>query len=133
MKYFTIEELIKSDTAKARGIDNVPNADVVDNLEGLVKNVLDPLREAWGRPIYVSSGYRSPALNRAVGGASSSQHMKGQAADISAGTREGNKALWDLVLRLGLPFDQMIDEKNWQWLHLSYNPNGGRKMKWHQK
>lgn len=133
MKYFTIAELVRSDTARARGIDNAPPPSVAKSLEALVDNVLDPLREAWGRPIYVSSGYRCPALNRAVGGASSSQHKKGLAADISTGTTEGNRALWDLVLRLGLPFDQMIDEKGWQWLHVSYNPAGGRRQKWHQK
>ena len=131
MKYFTIEELLRSDTASSRGIDNVPTFYALQNLEALVANVLDPLREAYGKPIYVNSGYRSPALNRAVGGSKTSQHVSGQAADITTRTREGNRELWDLVLKLNLPFDQMIDEQGWRWLHISYNPTGGRRQHWH--
>ena len=68
MKYFTIEELTRSTTARQRGIDNTPSQQVIDNLTALVNNVLDPLRQAWGKPIHVNSGYRCPALNKAVGG-----------------------------------------------------------------
>ena len=82
MKYFKLEELTYSATAQARFIENVPSAEAVRNLELLVKCVLDPLREAWGSPIIVNSGYRSEELNRAVGGAQYRYHMKGMAADI---------------------------------------------------
>ena len=67
MKYFTIEELTRSTTARLRGIDNTPSQQVINNLIALVDNVLDPLREAWGKPIHVNSGYRCRALNKAVG------------------------------------------------------------------
>ena len=67
-KYFSIEELCKSDTATEKGIDNTPSSEVVEKLNMLIDNVLDPLREAYGKPIYVNSGYRCPALNKAVGG-----------------------------------------------------------------
>lgn len=119
-RFFSMEELCKSDTAVRRGIGNVPPPAARQNLEALVDNVLDPLRAAYGKPITVNSGYRSPALNKAVGGAAGSQHVKGEAADITAGSRESNKRLFELVLELGLPFDQLIDEKDFSWVHVSY-------------
>ena len=82
MKHFTIKELAHSDTALAKGIDNFPTAEAISNLTKLVDNVLDPLREKYGKPIRVSSGYRSAILNRSVNGATSSQHRLGEAADI---------------------------------------------------
>ena len=128
MKYFTIEELTKSPTATRLGISNKPSSDIVAALERLVDNVLDPLREAWGAPIKVSSGYRCPKLNAAVGGARGSQHMYGQAADIhTLGDRpEDNRKLRDLLISLNLPFDQLIDEFNCNWLHVSYRASGNR-------
>lgn len=121
MKYFTISELCKSDTAKARGIDNTPTEEVKRNLEALINNVLDPLREAYGKPIYVNSGYRCPKLNKAVGGVSTSEHLTGRAADIDTRTYGGNKKLFKLAQELNLPFRQLIDESNLSWVHISYN------------
>ena len=80
--FFKLEEFTYSATAQARHIENVPSAEAVRNLELLTKNVLDPLREAWGGPIIINSGYRSKELNEAVGGAAHSYHMLGMAADI---------------------------------------------------
>ena len=97
MKYFTIKELIKSTTATAKKIDNIPTKEVEDNLTKLVDKVLDPLREAYGKPIKVNSGYRCPKLNRAVGGSATSQHVLGQAADITGGSKSENKILFDLI------------------------------------
>ena len=127
MKYFTIAELIKTNH---KGIDNTPDATVKKNLTALVDNVLDPLREAYGRPIYVSSGYRCPKLNKAVGGAASSQHMLGQAADIRSkeDTPEENKKLFDLIVKLKLPFDQVINEYGYNWIHVSFGPRHRRKL-----
>lgn len=87
----------------------------------LVKHILDPLRERYGKPIHVNSGYRSPALNKAVGGSKTSQHMTGLAADITAGSAAKNKILFSLVQELDLPFDQLIDEKNFRWIHVSFS------------
>jgi len=128
MKYFTIEELTASATAKRKGISNKPTADIVAALERLVENVLDPLREAWGAPIIVTSGYRSPKLNAAVGGARGSQHTYGQAADIRtvSDRPEDNRRLRDLLVSLNLPFDQLIDEFSCDWLHVSYRASGNR-------
>lgn len=123
MKYFTVDEFLRSGVAQERGIDNSVGIDSLRNVEALVENVLDPLREAWGKPIVVNSGYRCEALNRAVGGATASQHVKGQAADITAGTRQGNRWLFDHI-RKHLPFDQLIDERDYSWVHVSFRNDG---------
>jgi len=85
MRYFTISEMLRSDTALKMGIWNGANLEHEENMRALVENVLDPLRARYGHPIYVSSGYRCPKLNNAVNGAINSQHMRGEAADIYAG------------------------------------------------
>lgn len=126
MRYFTINELTRSDTARNRGIDNTPTEQAKAALTALVDNVLDPLREAYGKPIRVNSGYRSPVLNKAVGGATTSQHMKGEAADITTGSKSENKKLFELVQSLGLSFDQLIDEKGFSWVHVSYRQGNNR-------
>lgn len=130
MKYFTIEELTKSPTATRKGIDNTPNATVRKNLTLLVEKILDPLREAWGAPIIVSSGYRCGKLNRAVGGATGSQHLYGQAADIRtiSDKPSENKKLFDLIRTLKLPYDQLIDEYGFNWVHVSYGPKNRRQI-----
>lgn len=123
MKHFTIEELCRSDTARSRGIDNTPTEDVKRNLTALVDNVLDPLREWYGRPIYVNSGYRCPALNKAIGGVVNSQHLTGQAADIDVNDRSENRRLMKHI-EDSLDFDQLIWENGGAWVHVSYRPDG---------
>lgn len=123
MKYFTIGELCASSTADARGIKNTPMLQEAGNLKALADNVLDPVREWYGKPIYVNSGYRCPQLNRMVGGKPTSQHIKGEAADITAGSKEENRKLFDYIKR-NLTFDQLIDEKNFSWVHVSFKRNG---------
>ena len=121
MKYFTIKELCKSSTAIQKGIDNTPNSEIVNNLKRLVEYILDPLRERYGKPIHVNSGYRCPALNKAVNGSKTSHHMTGLAADITAGSVAKNKILFNLIQELDLPFDQLIDEKKFSWVHVSFS------------
>lgn len=130
MKYFTFKELTASATAKRKGIDNNPSAEIRNNLQALVDNILDPLREAYGKPIIVTSGYRSVKLNKAVGGAANSQHTKGEAVDIRAVSDkpEDNKVLFDMILKLGLPFDQLINEYGYDWIHVSYKKISQRKQ-----
>lgn len=123
MKYFRIAELCKSVTADRLGIDNRCKKEHIINLNALVDNVLDPLREWYGKPLIVSSGYRCPALNAAVKGSSTSQHMNGQAADIDTGDKQQNKLLFEYI-RKNLPFDQLIDESNFAWVHVSYRGDG---------
>lgn len=128
MKYFTISELCKSNIAVQKGIDNTPNQQIIDNLKQLVLKILDPLREAYGKPITVNSGYRSLKLNKAMNGAKSSQHMKGQAADITGESKENNKKLFELIQSLQLPYDQLIDEQNFSWIHVSYSKNPRKQI-----
>lgn len=133
MIYFTLQELCYSTTAQANGINNTPNATQRNALTALVDTVLDPLRRAWGKPILVNSGYRCPALNKAVGGVASSQHLRGEAADITTGSPETNKQLYDLAIALRLPFDQLIGERGYTWLHISHKPTGyNRHQYWAQ-
>ncbi len=128
MKYFTIAELCRSATARRLGIDNRPPASAVKALTVLVDEVLDPLREAWGGPIRVNSGYRCPELNEAVGGTPTSQHQRGEAADITVGSRSANRRLLALIKRLDLPVDQCIDEKGCRWIHVSHRAGRNRRM-----
>lgn len=130
MKYFTIQELTKSATASRKGINNTPDESVKRNLNLLVDNILDPLREAFGEPIIVTSGYRCGRLNKAVGGAAKSQHMYGQAADIRTVSDKpsDNKKLFDLIRELKLPYDQLIDEYNYNWVHVSYSSRNRRQI-----
>ena len=122
MKYFTIKELTKSSTAEAKGIDNTPTPEVERNLTALVDNILDGVREIYGKPITVNSGYRCPELNKAVGGSGTSDHVKGFAADITGGSKEENERLFNII-KHNFHFSQLIDEKNFSWVHVSYNPN----------
>ena len=130
MKYFTLNELIKSDAAKRSKINNTPNKQEENNLIALVENILDPLREAYGKPIIVTSGFRCERLNKLVNGSKTSQHRTGQAADIRTveDTVEENKKLFDLVQELNLPFDQLIDEYNFDWVHVSYSPRNRKQI-----
>lgn len=123
MKYFTIAELSRSSAAAQRGLDNTPDPTAVANLVALVDNLLDPLREAWGGPIIVNSGYRSAAVNRAVGGVATSSHLTGRAADITVGSTTANALLYQMAQERKLPFFELIGRKySFKWLHISYDP-----------
>ena len=129
MNYFTIEELTYSQTAVKRGIRNETTPEVEKNLTALVCVVLDPAREKWGKPILVTSGYRCPELNKAVGGVPTSQHLKGEAADIVTGSRRENAELGRLIVKSGC-FDQVIFENSnkecteCDWIHVSWKRVG---------
>lgn len=121
--HFTIEELCASDTAKANGINNKPNMQQMINLVYLAAYVLEPLRVAMGESIKISSGFRSEALNKAVGGAFNSQHKKGQAADLCIDGNIEKGKRWFNYIRQHLPFDQLIwehDRSGNYWVHVSY-------------
>jgi hypothetical protein len=131
MAYFSISEFVRSGAATAAGINNSAPPEAVQNILLLIENVLDPVRDMWGKPIFVNSGYRSAALNKLVGGAKNSAHLTGEAADITAGNSTLNKALFALcekAVKTGnLVVDQLIDEKDYQWLHLSYRASGDNR------
>ena len=122
---FTLQELIKSQTALRKGINNKPaSPGVVVNLQTLCEKVLQPVRDHFGKPVTVNSGYRCPKLNKAIGSSSKSQHTKGLAADIEI-PGVSNKELAEYI-ESKLPFDQLILEfyngvdPNSGWVHVSY-------------
>ena len=126
-KNFTLEELTASETAKAKGIRNEPGQTDIVNLCGLVHNVLQPLRKWWGKEVKIGSGYRSLALNRAVGGVANSQHMKGEAADLCIDGDMEKARAWFQYIKQHCEFDQLIMEHNSKgtyWVHVSYKCDG---------
>lgn len=126
--YFTNNELTDSTTAKRLRIKNEPNKEQWMNLFAVRDNVLNPLREKFGKPIRITSGFRSPELNKSVGGKPTSQHTKGEAVDITAVNKADNKELFELCKTLD--FDQLIDESNLTWIHISYKvPNRKQILK----
>lgn len=129
MKYFTLDEFTKSIEAEKRGIKNLPTYEDIANITRLVDVVLDPLREAYGKPIFVNSGYRCDELNKAVGGAKNSHHRFGMAADIhgTPNNKQENRRLFNLVRELNLPFTQLINEYDYSWVHVSYDKDYIRK------
>lgn len=130
MKYFKIREFTRSDIAKRNNINNTPSKQEEENIVLLVDNILDPLREAYGKPIVVTSGFRCDRLNSLVKGSKKSQHRTGQASDIRTleDTKEENKKLFDLIIKLNLPFDQLIDEYDYDWIHVSYSSRNRKQI-----
>lgn len=124
--YFGNSEFTNSSIAKQNGISNQPDEATWQRIYALRDNVLNPAREALGQPIYITSGYRCPRLNALVGGASNSQHVTGEAADLDTRSLEGNKRLFTILAQFG-NFDQLIWEKGGEWVHVSYrNPLNNR-------
>ena len=124
-KYFKLEELLGSDTALVSCIENLPSWSIVENLRVLAVSVLDPIREAWGQPLIVKSGYRSPQLNAAVGGVPTSAHMDGCAVDIALdyfSTRKVSE-LYNLISYLTengvIDIDQVIYYRKMRIIHIS--------------
>lgn len=130
-KYFTIDELCRSEKARSLAMENKPNREEKANMDLLIKYILDPLRESWGKAIRVTSGFRCQKLNAIIGSRDTSQHTTGQAADITTGNAVENRKLFMMILDLKLPFDQLIDENNFSWIHVSYahNKNRGQILK----
>ena len=129
-EHFSLDELIRSNTATTRGICNMPYQAAIDNLQNLCQRVLEPLRQWAGVPVKISSGYRCRELNKAVGGVKNSQHIKGEAADIvfpdiATGRR------WFDWLRKHCPFDQLIWEHagGKTWIHVSCCRNEDKNRK----
>lgn len=126
-KNFTLEELRDSVTAKRLGIINAPGVDEVCAMCALVHHILQPLRTAMGEPIKIGSGYRCPQLNKAVGGASNSQHMRGEAADLCIDGDIAKGKRWFQWIKSHCEFDQLILEHNSKgsyWVHVSFRADG---------
>tara|TARA_R100001510_G_C7582140_1_gene154745 strand:+ start:320 stop:790 length:471 start_codon:yes stop_codon:yes gene_type:complete len=136
-KNLTLKECIRSGTADRLGIDNTPDEWATENLKKVAEHIFQPLRDHFGVPVYVSSGYRSPDLNRAIGGSKRSQHMEGRALDLDADVFGdiSNAEIFHYI-RECLEFDQVVwefgDEDNPSWVHVSYvhgGPNRKRCLK----
>lgn len=131
-KHFTLSEMTRSEAATRLGVANTPPPEAVEALKALCENVLEPLRVAMGKPMRVNSGYRGPEANKAVGGSSSSQHCKGEAADIEFDGFD-NKKLAQKIIDMKLPFDQLILEfykpgdPNSGWVHVSHKKGGKQR------
>jgi hypothetical protein len=130
-KNLALAEVMRSETAKRRGISNMPTPEHIENFKKLAEKVFQPIREHFGVPIHISSGYRSSALNKAVGGSSSSQHCSGEAIDIDMdGTTVKNADIFNFI-KDNLNFDQLIWEfgtnDNPDWVHVSYESTGKQR------
>lgn len=126
-KYISLEEATKSQTATRHGIDNIPTEAILINMKTVGEVCFDKIREWYGKPLKVSSFYRSPALNKKVGGAKNSQHMKGEAIDIDTGSKAENKKIFEWA-KANLDFDQIINEFDLSWVHISYSKGNNRKQ-----
>lgn len=135
---FSLEELTHSSTADARGIVNYPDNQSIQNLKKLCNDVLQPIRDKYGKPIYITSGYRNPALNRAVDGSQTSQHLTGSAVDIDVAN---NRELWDVIVSMIRSGEITVGQLIWEkgnsiapsWIHISlptpYKKNQILKLK----
>jgi hypothetical protein len=130
-KNLALSEVTRSETAKRRGISNMPTPEHIENFKLLAEKVFQPIRDHFGVPIRISSGYRSAALNKAIGGSLSSQHCQGEAIDIDMdGTSITNAAIFNYI-KDNLEFDQLIWEfgtdANPDWVHVSYESTGKQR------
>jgi zinc D-Ala-D-Ala carboxypeptidase len=132
--YVSLSEVTKSDTASRRGISNEPTPEHLENLKTICTEVFDKIREHFGVPIYISSGYRSAALNKAIGGSSTSDHNLGRALDLDQDFRSNGITNMDVFkfIKDNLEFDQLIYEfgnsKNPDWVHVGYRKGANRKQ-----
>ena len=128
-KNFVLSEITRSNTAKRLGISNEPSKKHLANMQKLITELIQPMRDSIG-PIRISSGYRSPQLNRAIGGSSKSQHCKGQALDLQF-WRDGqmcNQEIYKWILNSNLQFDHMINEFDFAWIHISLKEKNNRNQ-----
>ena len=125
-KHITYHEATVSPTALRMNIANDPNPEQLSNMKAVAERCFEPLREWYGSPIKINSFFRCQQLNKAVGGAMTSQHTKGEAIDMSAGSRDGNKKLFDWC-KANLIFDQLINEYDYSWVHISFRRDGGNR------
>ncbi len=129
-KNFSLIELVSSETATRRNIDNTPNSEVIYNLALVCINVMQPIRDWYGQAINITSGYRSPKLNKAIGGSLTSDHCYGRAIDFTVPKHDFKKVFE--FIKSNLQFDQLIwefgDDIAPNWIHVSYRESGNRKQ-----
>ena len=126
-EHITFTEATNSPTALRLGIKNIPNVIEIDSMKLVAEMCFEPLRQWYGKPIKINSFFRCEALNVAVGGSKTSQHCKGEAIDMSAGSKEENKKLFDWC-KENLMFDQLLNEYDYSWVHISYKKENNRNQ-----
>lgn len=131
-KHISLQEATHSDTAVRNAINNTPDSTTIEKMKLVAEKCFEPLRAWYGKPIRINSFFRSQILNVKVGGSSNSQHCKGEAMDLSAGSRPENKKLHDWLVANLPEWDQIIyeygDESGPDWVHVSYKAKGNRKQ-----
>ena len=127
-KHITIEEATQSPTALRMGIINVPNAEEFESMKYVAENLFEPIREWYNAPIKINSFFRCVALNKAVKGSLTSGHVLGNSIDISGGNKIENKKIFDFIKTSGLNYDQVINEYDYTWIHISLKKTGNRKQ-----
>jgi len=125
--HISLEEATLSPTSLRLGIKNIPNADELRAMVTVANSCFEPLRQWYGKPIKVNSFFRNFELNKAVGGATNSQHSKGEAIDMSGGSKEENKRIFDWC-KANLVFDQLINEYDYSWVHISFRLGNNRNQ-----
>lgn len=135
-KNFTLNEFLRSDTASKYNINNKPNKEQLDNLS-FVAEQLEVIRSYYNKPIFISSGFRTKELNTLLKGSKTSQHMQGLAVDINLKTKDENKIFFNLVNKLiqekKIKVYQLIDEKNYSWIHIGFNKTNPKGQILHLK
>lgn len=126
-EHISFDEATKSQTAIRKNISNIPNEHQLQCMKDTAEACFEPLRKWWGKPLIISSFFRCEALNEAVGGSKTSQHCKGEAMDIDTGDYESNKKIFEWC-KSNLVFDQLINEYDFSWVHISFSKNSNRNQ-----
>ena len=127
-KHITLQEATESATALRMGINNVPNEIELEAMKYVSENLFEPIREWYGKPIKINSFYRCLALNKAVNGSKTSGHVLGNSIDISGSSKAENKKIFDFIKTSGLNYDQVINEYDYTWVHISLKKDKNRKQ-----
>jgi uncharacterized protein YcbK (DUF882 family) len=127
-KHITLQEATESATALRMGIKNVPNEVELEAMKFVAENLFEPIREWYDKPIKINSFYRCLALNKAVNGSKTSGHVLGNSIDISGGNKIENKKIFDFIKTSGLFYDQIINEYDYTWIHISLKKIGNRQQ-----
>jgi zinc D-Ala-D-Ala carboxypeptidase len=127
-KHISTAEATESATALRLGIKNTPNEVELETMKYVAENLFEPIREWYDKPIKINSFYRCVALNKAVKGSLTSGHVLGNSIDISGGNKVENKKIFDFIKTSGLDYDQVINEYDYTWIHISLKKTGNRKQ-----
>jgi len=127
-KHITLQEATESATALRMGTKNTPNEAELEAMKYVAENLFEPIREWYDKPIKINSFFRCVALNKAVKGSLTSGHVLGNSIDISGGNKVENKKIFDFIKTSGLDFDQVINEYDYTWIHISLKKTGNRKQ-----